>query len=84
MGTKNYRFKLGTFDCIVVSDGTFAYPHPAATFFANAPAEPLAEALREHNFDPEHWDEYVTPYKNELSKDFLARNGYTPETKAHK
>ena len=62
MGTENYHFKLGTFDCIVVSDGTFAYPHPAAIFFANAPAQPLAEALREHNLDPEHWDEYVSPY----------------------
>lgn len=62
MGTENYHFKLGTFDCIVVSDGTFTYPHPAAIFFANAPAEPLAEALREHNIDPEHWDEHVSPY----------------------
>ncbi|MFC1717924.1 MBL fold metallo-hydrolase [Candidatus Poribacteria bacterium] len=62
MCAENYHFKLGTFDCIVVSDGTFSYPHPAAIFFANAPEEPLAEALREHNLDPERWDEHVSPY----------------------
>ena len=62
MGNENYHFKVGSFDCIVVSDGTFAYPHPAAIFFANAPEEQLVAALREHNFDPDHWEEYVTPY----------------------
>ena len=61
MSTENYRFKLGTFDCVVVSDGSFAYPHPAAVFFANAPKERLAEVLREHNL-PEQWEEYVSPY----------------------
>jgi len=62
MSTENYHFKVGSFDCIVVSDGTFTYPHPAAVFFANAPKERLAEVLRKHNLDPEHWEEYVSPY----------------------
>jgi len=62
MSNENYRFKLGAFDCIIVSDGTFAYPHPAAIFFVNAPEERLAEVLREHNIDPEHWEEHVSPY----------------------
>jgi glyoxylase-like metal-dependent hydrolase (beta-lactamase superfamily II) len=62
MSNENHHFKVGLFDCIVVSDGTFAYPHPAAIFFANAPEEQLAKVLREHNLDPEHWEEHVSPY----------------------
>ena len=62
MGNENHHFRVGSFDCIVVSDGTFAYPHPAAVFFANAPKEQLAEVLREHDLDPEHWEEHVSPY----------------------
>ena len=62
MSTERYRFKLGTFECIVVSDGTFAYPHPAKIFFANAPKERLERVLSEHNIDPEQWEQHVTPY----------------------
>jgi len=57
-----YRFKLGAFECIVVSDGFFAYPHPAQIFFVNAPQKDLARALGEHDLDPEEWQEYVSPY----------------------
>jgi glyoxylase-like metal-dependent hydrolase (beta-lactamase superfamily II) len=62
MNTENHRFKLGTFDCTIVSDGYFAYPHPAQVFFANAPEEALAGVLRGYGLDPEHWEEYVSPY----------------------
>jgi len=62
MNNKSYRFKVGVFECIVVSDGTFAYPHPAQIFFANAPQERLEQVLREHSLDPEQWEEYVSPY----------------------
>lgn len=62
LSNENYRFKLGTFECIVVSDGTFAYPHPAQFFFANAPKDRLEQVLREHNLDPKQWEEYVSPY----------------------
>jgi glyoxylase-like metal-dependent hydrolase (beta-lactamase superfamily II) len=62
MNNKSYRFKVGAFECIVVSDGTFAYPHPAQIFFANAPQERLEQVLREHSLDPEQWEEYVSPY----------------------
>ncbi len=62
MSSENYRFKLGAFDCIVVSDGTFAYPHPAAIFFVNAPKQDLVGVLREHNIDLEHWEEHISPY----------------------
>lgn len=57
-----HRFTVGTFDCLVVQDGTFAYPHPAQTFFANAPEADRAQALRDHDIDPDHWEEYVSPY----------------------
>ena len=62
MNTENYRFKVGTFECIVVSDGTFAYPHPAQIFFANAPKERLEQVLSEHNIALEQWEEYISPY----------------------
>jgi glyoxylase-like metal-dependent hydrolase (beta-lactamase superfamily II) len=62
MGNGNYRFELGSFECIIVSDGSFAYHNPAQVFFASAPEEELNQVLREHNLEPEHWTEYVSPY----------------------
>jgi len=64
MNAENYRFKAGNFECIVVSDGTFAYPHPAQIFFANAPKEHLGEALRKHNIVLKQWEQYVSPYSS--------------------
>lgn len=57
-----HRFNVGAFECIVVSDGTFAYPHPAQVLFANASQEQLAPVLSEHDLDYDTWDEYVSPY----------------------
>ena len=67
MSTGRYRFKVGTFKCITVSDGTFTYkpptfPYPAPFLFANAPREPLKEVLREHNLKLEQWKEWISPY----------------------
>jgi glyoxylase-like metal-dependent hydrolase (beta-lactamase superfamily II) len=62
MSNSSYRFKLGAFECIVVSDGNFAYPHPAQLFFSNAQKEELEQVLSEHNCDPTQWEEYVSPY----------------------
>ena len=62
MSSKNYSIQVGTFECIVVSDGSFAYPHPAQIFFVNAPRERLEQVLREHNINPEQWEQHVTPY----------------------
>ena len=62
MNSESYRFKLGMFECIVVNDGTFAYPHPAQIFFVNAPEELLEQTLRDHNLVTKHWEEYVSPY----------------------
>ena len=62
MSDGSYRFKLGNFECIVVSDGSFAYPHPGQIFFANARKEQLDQVLRKHNCDPTRWEEYISPY----------------------
>jgi glyoxylase-like metal-dependent hydrolase (beta-lactamase superfamily II) len=67
MNTDIYRFKLGDFDCVAVSDGTHTYapptfPPPATFLFANAPRERLEPVLREHNLQPEQWLEWTSPY----------------------
>jgi glyoxylase-like metal-dependent hydrolase (beta-lactamase superfamily II) len=62
MNNEVYRFKVGTFECIVVNDGTFAYPQPAQIFFANAPKDRLEQVLGEHSLDPKQWEQYVSPY----------------------
>ena len=67
MTTDIYRFKVGDFQCIAVSDGTHTYapptfPPPAIFLFTNAPREQLGQTLGEHNLDPEQWTEWVSPY----------------------
>jgi len=67
MNTEIHRFKVGTFECMAVSDGTHTYtpptfPPPATFLFANAPRERLEQALREHNLQPEQWVEWISPY----------------------
>lgn len=57
MNTEIYRFKVGTFECMAVSDGTFAYPDHS--FFMNAPRERLGQLLREQNIQP---GEITTPW----------------------
>lgn len=56
------RFSVGKFTCTIVPDGTFAYAHPAAVFFANAPADALGAALHAHAIDPAAWQHYISPY----------------------
>jgi glyoxylase-like metal-dependent hydrolase (beta-lactamase superfamily II) len=67
MSSEVYRFKVGTFQCMAVSDGTLTYapptfPPPVAFLFANAPRELLDRALREHSIQPEQWVAWVSPY----------------------
>ena len=50
MNAEIYRFTVGTFECIAVSDGASQYP--AQTWFANAPKERLEQVLREHDIPP--------------------------------
>ncbi|MGD2146678.1 MAG: MBL fold metallo-hydrolase [Anaerolineae bacterium] len=62
MSKASYRFRLGKFDCLIVLDGTFAYPHPGPMLFANAPQDHMAEVLRKHDIDVERWEAYLSPY----------------------
>ena len=67
MTTEIYRFRVGDFQCIAVSDGTHTYappnfPPPAIFLFANAPREHLEQTLAEHNLNLEQWTEWVSPY----------------------
>jgi len=66
MSRETFPFRLGDFKCVVVSDGTHAYPRPSQNvfinFFVNAPRESLEHVLGEYGLDPEQWEEYVSPY----------------------
>ena len=66
MSSERYHFDVGSYKCIAINDGTFAYPHPTKNvfinFFVNAPEDHLREALKGHNLVPEQWEEYVSPY----------------------
>ncbi len=62
MTSENHQFRVGGFECVVVSDGSFVYHDPARTFFANAPEEQLGQALRGHGLEPDKWHEVVSPY----------------------
>ncbi len=67
MNSQTHRFKVGSFHCIAVSDGTHTYappifPPPPVFLFTNAPREPLRQILREHDLQPEQWAEWVSPY----------------------
>ena len=57
MDTGSYRFALGGFRCLAVSDGAFNYA--LESFFANAPREQVEEALRRHHLPT---DRVATPY----------------------
>jgi glyoxylase-like metal-dependent hydrolase (beta-lactamase superfamily II) len=62
MSNEIYRFKLGTFECMAVSDGTFTYHHPAPILFANAPKERLKQALHQNNLQLDQWEEWISDY----------------------
>jgi glyoxylase-like metal-dependent hydrolase (beta-lactamase superfamily II) len=66
MSSERYRFDVGSYECIAISDGTFAYPRPSQNvfinFFVNAPKDRLRRVLGDHNLVPERWEEYVSPY----------------------
>ncbi len=59
---ETYRFRVGRFDCMVVSDGTYTYPNPAPTLFFNAPRASLEQALRQQGLELEQWKEWASPY----------------------
>ncbi|MDQ1279475.1 MAG: fold metallo-hydrolase [Thermoproteota archaeon] len=67
MNKENFAFKIGDFTCTAISDGSLTYappvfPAPTAFLFPNAPKGILEQVLHEHNIQPEHWTEWISPY----------------------
>lgn len=67
MDTELYDFKVGSFECMAISDGNLTYappnfPPPATFLFGNAPKVRLEETLHRHNIQPEHWVEWTSSY----------------------
>ena len=61
MNDAYYRFKLGDFECVSVTDGGKEYK--PRDFFLNVPAEQAEEALREHDLPTDHiWTPYTYLY----------------------
>lgn len=67
MTNDTYRCTIGSFDCLIVSDGTLTYtppmfPPPATFLFANAPKTLVNEALKAYNLHTDTWTSWVSPY----------------------
>jgi glyoxylase-like metal-dependent hydrolase (beta-lactamase superfamily II) len=61
-----YSFKVGDFECMAISDGSYVYappdfPPPAMFLFYKAPVKSLELAMRKHNL-PAPWTEWTSPY----------------------
>jgi glyoxylase-like metal-dependent hydrolase (beta-lactamase superfamily II) len=57
MGADYYRFRLGDFECVSLSDGSVDYP--LKNFFANVPIEQIEETLRQRGLPIDY---VTTPY----------------------
>ena len=57
MGTGSFRFEIGEFECVSVSDGVLNYP--PESFFSNTSLEHVEEALHERNLPTA---QIMTPY----------------------
>ncbi len=57
MNTGSFRFAIGEFECVSVSDGAPNYP--PESFFSNTSLERVEEALRERNLPTA---QVMTPY----------------------
>jgi glyoxylase-like metal-dependent hydrolase (beta-lactamase superfamily II) len=67
MINESYRFNIGDFKCLAVSDGTMTYappnfPPPTVFLFSNAPKEALDKKLSEYKLRSDEWKEWVSPY----------------------
>lgn len=57
MDPGSFRFEIGEFEGVSISDGALNYP--PETFFANVPLESVFDALRERNLPTA---QIMTPY----------------------
>jgi glyoxylase-like metal-dependent hydrolase (beta-lactamase superfamily II) len=62
ISTSVYNFKIGSFKCVALSDGSFTYPSSNALLFANAPLEELRAMLLEYHIQLKQWTSWVSPY----------------------
>lgn len=67
MSPHAHHFKVGSIDCVALSDGTFAYgppifPPPGNFLFVNAPRGRLERRLQEYGIDPEQWETWSSAY----------------------
>lgn len=67
MRTDPYAFRIGAYECLIVSDGTFTYapprfPPPSRFLFANAPHTTLKSILGDYALRLETWMQWVSPY----------------------
>ncbi len=52
MAGETYSFRIGSIQCLAVSDGSFTYP--TNWFFSNVPQEDLERELRARQLEPDH------------------------------
>ncbi|MDQ4076523.1 MAG: hypothetical protein M3220_09795 [Chloroflexota bacterium] len=57
MTDRSYRFEVGAFECVAISDGSLNYP--LESMFANVPREQVEAVLREKGLPTAH---LTTPY----------------------
>jgi glyoxylase-like metal-dependent hydrolase (beta-lactamase superfamily II) len=67
MSTDLYSFRIGAYECVIVSDGTFTYapprfPPPPTFLFSNAPPASLKRILGDYALQFETWMQWVSPY----------------------
>jgi glyoxylase-like metal-dependent hydrolase (beta-lactamase superfamily II) len=67
MSSRTFHFKVGSLDCVALSDGTFEYgpplfPPPGNLLFVNAPKDRLGRRLQEYGIDPAQWGTWTSAY----------------------
>ncbi len=83
VNAESYRFQLGSFECLSLSDGSWDYP--LKSLFANVPLERIQEALRQRNLPIDY---VTTPYtylyvntgEHRVLMDMGAGNLFAPRT----
>lgn len=67
MNNETYRFNVGKFECIAISDGTMTYappnfPPPVSFLFSNASKTALQKILPKYGIKPEQWNDWTSQY----------------------
>ena len=62
MVAESYKFKVGTFECVLLKDAERAYENPETFLFYNAPKDQLTQQLKQHDIELERWSEWISPY----------------------